>query len=159
MTRSAISKIFLQPVRDVQDAGPAPLHLTHHREQALDLVVWKDRGGFIEHEHAAAAVPASERSCDRDDRPLDGSRFRERAMDVELDVEALEDPVGLLDLLGPADAAAEPPDEVAAQSEVVHRVQLEHETEVLMDEAQTVRDGVTEGKRFTRELGDGTRVR
>ncbi len=63
---------LIQPVRDVEDAGPAPLHLTHHREQALDLVVWKDRGGFIEHEHAAAAVPAPERSCDRDDRPLDG---------------------------------------------------------------------------------------
>ncbi len=77
-------------------------------------------------------------------------------MDVELDVEALEDPVGLLSLLGPADAAAEAPDEVAAQREVVHRVQLEHETEVLMDEAQTVGDRVTERKRLARELGDGT---
>ena len=58
----------------------------------------------------------------------------------------------------PANAAAEAADEVAPQREVVHRVQLEHQPEVLVDEAKPVGHVVTERERLARELGDGTRV-
>ena len=55
----------------------------------------------------------------------------------------------------PAGSAREP----AMQGEVVERVQLEDETEVLVDEAQPVRHGVPEVEGLALEVGDGARIR
>ncbi len=79
-------------------------------------------------------------------------------MDVELDVEALEDPIGLLLLLSPPDAAGGAADEAASQREVVHRVQLVHEPEVLVDEAQPLRHVMSERELLALELGARARV-
>ena len=150
---------LVQAVRDVEDAGAAALHLAHHRQQPLDLVVGEHRGRLVEHEHSTASVPALKCARDRDDRPLDRRGLGERAMDVDLDVEALEDSVGLLGLLSPANASAEAPDEVAPEREVVHRVQFQHQPEVLMDEPEPVGHRVTERERLAGQLSDGTGVR
>ena len=45
-----------------------------------------------------------------------------------------------------------------AQREVVHRVELEHQAEVLVDEAQPVGDRVAERERLAVELRDGSRI-
>ena len=123
---------------------PAPADLADHREQSLDLVVRQHRGRLVEDEHAAAALPALERRRDRDDRPLDRRGRRQRAVDVEVDAEAREHAAGLLLLFAPAHAAHRSAGEAAVQREVVHGVELEHEAEVLVDEAQPVGHGVAE---------------
>ncbi len=110
-------------------------------------------GRLVEDEDAAAAVPVLQRRGDRDDGPLHGRRLRERPVDVQVDVEALEDPMGQLLLLAPADAAAGAAGEAAAQREVVHGVELEDEAEVLVDEVQARRDLVAQGERLAAELG------
>src|SRR3954451_17746765 len=79
-------------------------------------------------------------------------------MDVEVDAEAGEHAAGLALLLAPMDAAQRTAGEAAVQREVVHGVELEHEAEVLVDEAQAVGDGVTERERHAVELGAAARV-
>src|SRR4051794_4160223 len=80
-------------------------------------------------------------------------------MDVEVDAEAGEHATGLALLLAPMDAAQRTAGEAAVQREVVHRIELEHETEVLVDEAQAVGDGVAERERHAVELGAAAGIR
>ena len=138
---------------------PALADLADHREQPLDLVVRQDRRRLVEHEHAAAALPALQRRGDRDHRALDRRRGGERAVDVEIDAEAREHAMGLLLLLAPAHAAHRSASEAAVQREVVHGVELEHEAEVLMDEAQAVGHRVPEVERRPVELRHAAGVR
>ncbi len=144
---------LVHAVRDVQDAGAALADLRHDVEESLDLVVREDRGGLVEHENAIA-VPALQRRRDRDDGPLDRCRGGERAVDVEVDVERGEDPAGLLLLLAPQHAAAEAAGEAAAQGQVVLGAELEDQPEVLVDEAQAVRDGLADLELGTVHLGN-----
>ena len=135
---------------------PGAADLADDREEPLDLVVRQHRRRLVEHQHAAAALPALQRRGDRDHGALDRRRGGQRAVDVEVDAEAREHAVGLALLLAPADAAAAPAGEAAVQREVVHGVQLEHEAEVLVDEAQPV--GARRGRASNGaavELGDG----
>ena len=149
---------LVEAVRDVENAGASALHLPHHLEQPLDLVVWQHGRRLVEHEHAAPSLPALHRAGNRDDRPLDGRGLGQRSMDVELDIEALEDPVGLPLLLAPADAPRGSADEAAAKREVVHRVELVDEAEVLVDEPKPGRHVVSERELFALELGARARV-
>ena len=144
---------LVETVRDVEHAGARAPHLADHREEALHLVVRQDRRRLVEHEHAAAALPALQRRGDRHHGPLDRRCGGQRAVDVEIDAEAGEDAVGLLRLLAPAHAAHRPVREAPVQREVVHRVELEDEAEVLVDEAQPVGDRVPEVERGAVELG------
>ena len=145
---------LVEAVRDVEHARAGAPDLAHHREQPLDLVVRQDRRRLVEHEHPAAALPALQRCGDRDDGALDRRRGGERAVDVEIDAEAREHAVGLALLLAPAHAAGRSASEAAMQREVVHGVELEHEAEVLMDEAQAAGHGVPEVERCAVELRD-----
>ena len=96
--------------------------------------------------------PCSARG-DRDHRALDRRRRGQRAVDVEIDAEAREHAAGLALLLGPAHAAGRSAGEAAVQGKVVHRVELEHEPEVLMDEAQAAGHAVPERERLAVEFG------
>ena len=149
---------LVQPVRDVEHARARVADLADHREQPLDLVVGQDRRRLVQDEHAGAAVPALQRRGDRDHGPLDRRRGRERAMDVEIDAEALEHSMGLALLVAPAHATQRPASEAPVQREVVHGVELEHEPEVLVDEAQIVRHRAAEVEPRPVELGHGARV-
>ena len=146
-------------MRDVQDAGAAALDLAHHVQQPLDLVVGQHGRRLVENQHALAAVPALEGAGDRHDGALNRRRLGERPVDVEVDLEALEDAMGLALLLAPADPSGEAADEVTAQREVVHRAELEDQTEVLVDETKPVRDRVAKREFVTGELGDRAGVR
>ena len=149
---------LVEPVRDVEHARARAADLADHGEQPLDLVVRQHRGRLVEHQHAVAAVPALQRRGDRDHRALDRRGGGQRAVDVEVDAEAGEDAAGLALLLAPADAAQRAAGEAAVQREVVHGVELEDEPEVLVDEAQPVRDGVAERERLAVELRDGAGI-
>ena len=151
---------LVEAVRDVEHARARAPDLADHREQPLDLVVRQDRRRLVEHEHAAAALPALQRRGDRDHGPLDRRRGGQRAVDVEIDAEAREHAVGLALLLAPAHAAHRSASEAAVQREVVHRVELEHEAEVLVDEAQPVgRPPCPSSNGVAVELGHGCRGR
>ena len=67
--------------------------------------------------------------------------------------------MGLALLLAPQDAPAEALGEAAVQGEVVLGAQLEHEPEVLMDEAQPVGHHVPEVEGLAVELGRRCRGR
>ena len=150
---------LVEPVRDVEHARARAPDLPDHREEPLHLVVRQDRGRLVEDEHSAAALPALQRRGDRDDRPLDRRRGGERAVDVEIDAEAREHAMGLLLLLAPAHAAHRSASEAAVQREVVHGVELEHEAEVLVDEAQPVGHRVAEVERRAVDLRHAAGVR
>ena len=83
-------------------------------------------------------------------------------MDVEVDAELRHQASRLPRLFAPEDATASPAREAVTEREIVHRAQLEDETEILVDESQTrVRRvaRVTERERLAVELGLRARVR
>jgi hypothetical protein len=158
VTLSAISNSSPRRCDTYRHARARALDLAHEVEQPLDLLVWQQCRRLVEHEHALAALPPLQRTDDRHDRALHGRGLCQWAVDVELDAEALEQAVGLLFLLAPADASGGAADEAAAERQVVHRVELVHEAEVLMDEAQGLRHVVADRERLAAELGVGARV-
>ena len=73
---------------------------------------------------------------DGDDRALDRRGLGQRLGDVEVDGERSDEPAGHAGLLLPPDASEAGAGEPAVQGQVVDRVQLEDEPQVLVDEAQ-----------------------
>jgi hypothetical protein len=73
-------------------------------------------------------------------------------------VRSTEDVVGLRLLLAPEHPPHRSTREPAAQREVIHRVELEDEPQVLVDEAQAVGHRVAEVERVAVERGRGTGV-
>ena len=113
--RDAIGEMedLVHPVRHVEHRGPGLLDLFDDGEQTGDFLRREHRGGLVQNEHATAAFPTLERRRDRDHCALDRRRLSERAMNVEIDGEARQDPIRLGLLLAPEDpatgAAGEPP--------------------------------------------------
>jgi hypothetical protein len=79
-------------------------------------------------------------------------------MDIDVDPEPRQQLARHLLLLAPQDATAEPSGESAVEGEVVLRAELEHEAQVLMDEAQAVGHLVPDGERLAVEFGRGVAV-
>ena len=149
-------------MRDVEHARPGTLDFAHEAVQALDLVVGKDGGGLVEHQEPAAALPSLKRAGDGHHRSFNGGRLCQRQMDVELDAEPSHQASSLPRLLSPENTAASASSEAVPQREVVHRVQLEDESEILVDEAKALARRVfrvTERERLTVELRMRARVR
>ena len=144
---------LVHPVRDVEDRRPRLAHLPDDGEQTLDLVVGKHRRGLVEHQQPSAAVPALECGGDRDDRALHRRRRGQRLMDVNVDGEALQQLARHSLLLAPQDPTTEPLGEASMEGEVVLSAELEHEAEVLMDEAQALGHLVPDGEWDAAKVG------
>ena len=127
---------LVEAVRHVQDAGTGVAQVAHDLEEPFDLARREHGRGLVEHEHPTAGVPALQRGGDGDDRALDRRGLGQRLGDVEVDGERREEPASQSGLLAPPDAPEAGAGEAAVQGQVVDRVQLEDQAQVLVDEAQ-----------------------
>ena len=82
---------LVHPVRDVEDARAAAPDLAHDLQELVDLGVRQHGRGLVEHEHAAAALPALQRGGDGDDGALDGRRVHQRVVDVDVHAEPADE--------------------------------------------------------------------